>query len=517
MAEKIYTLWGSENKKFHSSDALFDYIYGKMGTGKGIIWDGYYFVDQMPENEELHRILNNCLPDERISFSARERFFHSIGRGSVEYVWLLENRKLNIVDAVVYPHEDEIECLFKKLGNMCEIITFGGGTSVTGGILPSGKKRFKISLDTKNLKHLSIDKDSMILEAGAGIRGPELENELRKFGLTLGNFPESFEYSTLGGWIATNAAGQESNRYGKIKDMVIGVRLITPSGTYTDHKVPAESAFFSVSDVSVGSEGTFGIISRAWLKLHKIPEKLYFKSFMFKSFLDGIETLKREFTSGKSPVVSRLSDEQETYLSMLAIKDNFWTRLFKFYLKGRDVFERGSLLIMMDDKKISMKDGINLGSMPAVYWYRTRYDRPYMYNELLKRGIIAETIETSVPWPDVPNLYKNVVSSFNEEVKNNGINGLIMCHASHEYVSGTALYFTFLFFSKNEREKYLNRLRNAVITGILDSGGSISHHHGIGTYMSDRFPLYKGNAYNLIKALKEKFDPENMLNPDIIK
>ncbi|MGC8672929.1 MAG: FAD-binding oxidoreductase [Thermoplasmata archaeon] len=517
MPEKIYVLWGDKNKKFGANNNLFNYIYKKLDIKNENVWDGYYFIDDLNRNEDLYRILKNCLTDEKISFDTKERFIHSIGRGSIEYIWLLENKKIRIVDAVVYPDEDEIECLLRNIGNDCELIAFGGGTSVTGGVLPTGMKKFTVSIDTKNFNFLSIDKESMILEAGAGIRGPDLENELNKSDLTLGNFPESFEYSTLGGWISTNAAGQESNRYGKIKDMVMGVKLVTPTGIYSDHKVPAESAFFKVSDISVGSEGTFGIITRAWLKLHKKPENLFFKSIMFKNFIEGIEVLKKEFTAGKSPIVSRLSDEQETYLSILAIKDNFLTKIFKFYLKQKKVLENGSILILMDDKKISMKDGINLGSMPAKYWYQTRFDRPYMYNELLKHGIVAETIETSSPWSNVEKLYKDVISSFNEEMERIGIKGLIMCHASHEYISGTALYFTFIFYSVNEREKILNLLRNAVITSMINAGGSISHHHGIGTYLTDQFPLYKGNAYSIIKSMKEKLDPENILNPGIIK
>jgi len=457
MAIEIYSLWGDERKIFKANEVLYNYIFKKLNAKKeNIEWNGYYSMENLNKNEELEKLLIQCLPKERISFDTKVRYYHSIGKGSVEYARLIEKKILKIVDAVIYPREEEIICLLKKIKNDAEIIIFGGGTSVTGGVLPSGLKKYSISLDTKNLDYFKIDTESMILEAGAGLRGPDLENRLKKMNMTLGNFPESFEYSTLGGWIATNAAGQESNKYGKIKDMVLGLELVSSSGSYADHKVPAESAFFRVSDIAVGSEGTYGIITRAWLKIHKIPERLFFKSYMFRNFEDGLLAIRNEIANGNAPIVSRLSDDEETKLSMLAIEDNALTKIFKLYLKERHVLDKGSILIVMDDKKINMGKGINLGSVPAKLWYKTRYDRPYMYNELLKHGIIAETIETSVPWSNASKLYKNVISSFYSEIKNLNIDGIIMCHASHEYISGTALYFTFLFYSKTEKERILN-------------------------------------------------------------
>lgn len=517
MENKVYFLWGKEGKKYDANVSLFNYIYDKLNKSKEIEWDGYYIIKDLEKSDELEKILKEILPENEISFDPVVRFYHSLGRGSFDYVRIIEKSKIKIVDAVIFPREEEIPDVFNKLKNVAEIITYGGGTSVTGGINPSKKKKYSISLDTKNLNVFNLDEESMVLEVGAGITGPELEKRLNEKNLTMGNFPESFEYSTVGGWIATNAAGQESNRYGKIKDMVIGIKLITPSGIFVDHKTPAESAFFKVSDIGIGSEGAFGIISRAWVKVHRMPEKIYYKSYMFKSFDEGIDALRDEFFNERIPIVARLSDEQETLLSILSIKDNFLTKLFKFYLKERHVLENGSILILVNDKKIDLKSGISLGSSPSKLWRNTRYDRPYLYNELLKYGIIAETIETSASWKDVKNLHKNVIDAFNEEVNKNSINGIIMCHASHEYLTGTALYFTFLFYSKNNKEENLLKLRETVINTILENNGSISHHHGIGTYLSDKFISYKGSEYDLIKIMKNKLDPENMLNPEIIK
>jgi alkyldihydroxyacetonephosphate synthase len=514
---RYYALWGEEGKRYETNQLLYDYIYRELGAPEKEIWDGYYLFDEPGKSDELYSILKKCLPEERISLDPMERISHSIGRGSVEYISLLEGKNLKIVDAVIYPREEEIECIFKELKNIAEIITFGGGTSVTGGVLPSGKRKYSVSLDTRNMNRFELDERSMILFAGAGLKGPDIENNLNQRRLTLGNFPESFLYSTLGGWIATNAAGQESNRYGKIKDMLLGLKMVSPSGKYSDHPVPAESAFYRIADIATGSEGVFGIITGAWLKVRRIPERLYYKAYMFRSFSEGIEALRQKFVYSNFPIVSRLSDEKETYLSLLTIKEGFLTNLFKRYLKLRNVLEKGSLLIIVDDKKISLEGGVNLGSMPAKLWKRTRYDRPYMYNELLRHGIVAETIETSVPWNSVIDLYKNVNGSFRDALRDNGIKGMIMCHASHEYITGTALYFTFLFYSEERREEYLKILRDSIIKSMIYSGGSISHHHGIGKYLRNELKEYKGSFYESIKMMKNYFDPDNILNPGVLE
>jgi alkyldihydroxyacetonephosphate synthase len=240
---------------------------------------------------------------------------------------------------------------------------------------------------------------------------------------------------------------------------------------------------------------------------------------MFHSFIEGIEALRNEFESSNFPMISRLSDETETSLSMLAIKDSFLTNIFKRYLDMRNVLKKSCLLILIDDCKRSyqaFKGGVPIGSAPAKFWYKTRYERPYMYNELLKRGVVAETIETSMLWSTVNTLYNNVIKTFNEVTAKNNIKGTIMSHASHEYKTGTALYFTFLFYSEKEKEKALYLIRHALLETILKSGGSISHHHGIGTMLNKELKDYKGDTYNLIRLIKKNVDPQNIINSGII-
>ena len=458
-------IWGREDRESASDKIILDYIKNRFGVGNAIEWDGIYRRKNLEENSELLSLISQCLPPDRISFRSEDRILHSMGKSAMEYASIMDGVDVPIVDAVVYPKEDEIECIMNKLRGKGMIISYGGGTSVTGGLKPNRQHGYAVSLDTRNLNVFNLDERSMVLEAGSGLLGPDIEKRLNEHGLTLGNFPESFQFSTLGGWIATNAAGQESNRYGKIRDMVLGIKMISPRGTFTDHVVPAES--------------------RAWLKVRRVPDRYYYKAYMFRNFSDGLEALRNEFASGRSRIVARLSDDQETSLSLLAAGDSAAYRLFRSYLRYRGVHDGGSILIVMDDGKIDIKGGIGLGSAPARMWARTRFDRPYLYNELIRYGIIADTIETSVLWSKAHDLYAAVVSA--------------------------------LFYSRKNKADTLRSLRSAIMNAILASGGSISHHHGIGQYLSDLLPAYKGSEFELISQLKHFLDPDNMLNPEIIK
>jgi len=519
MSNRWFALWGEEKYSEEVSPSLLSLVKDKVGFKReGSIWDGYYNVDDLPISSELSAVLSELISPEHISFDSVDRAKHSFGKGGIDYIRLMENKKARIVDAVVYPDEEEVGKIVRNAGKKFIIIPYGGGTSVTGGLTPEETEKFVVSVDLERLNTLVVDEKNYILEAGAGAKGPEIESMLRKFGLTLGNFPESFDYSTVGGWIGTNATGQESNRYGRARDFVLGLKIETPIGTFSDNIVPGESAFFKLSDIAIGNEGTFGIVTKAWLRLHKIPEKLYFKAYMFKSFSEGLESLMDKFKGGSVPIVSRLSDESETELSMATIEDSAANNIFKKYISFRGYGGQSAILIAMSDKKedVTFNHGLNLGSIPARYWYRDRFSRPYIYNELLKKGIVADTIETSATWDKLENIHKTTRQKFEETIQSLGIKGTVMCHASHQYVNGSALYFTFIFYSEKEMESNLFTIRDEMIRNIIKNGGSITHHHGIGKFYSQFLKDYKGRTYDLINAVKDFFDPDNSINPGIL-
>lgn len=520
MVEKFYVLWGEEGRAYKMTDQLLSFIIERLGmkdtTEK---WDGYFSQDILPENVELASILGNCISREHISFNAGDRFYHSVGKGGEDFAFILDEKKIRIVDAVVSPNEDELRCFIAMINANIGIIPYGGGTTVTGGISPGNDKRYYVSVDMKNINFLKIDKDNMMVTAGAGLKGPELEEKLNKEGLTLGHFPESFLHSTVGGWVATNAAGQESNRYGKIRDMVVGIEMVSPSGILSDRIVPNQSSYFRPLDIAVGSEGTLGIITKVSLRIRKMPKKLYYQSFIFPDFMSGVDALREAFTNEKIPLVARLSDEVETELSFMGMEETWKKNIFENYLKLRGVSERGSLLMVINEygKIKGIRGGVTVGSAPSRIWIEGRYDRPYLYNSLLKRKIIADTIETSVIWSGIRVVYNSVKESFYKEIERIGIKGIIMCHLSHEYTTGSALYFTYLFYSEKNKTEILKQLRETIVRTIIGNGGAISHHHGIGRSFRPFLKDYEGINYELIKSIKKTLDPEDIMNPGLIE
>jgi len=514
MGNAAYLLWGNEGEGLREKSDFVKIITGKMGTGTlNEIWSGYVDPGDLPRSEELAQILEKYVAEDRISFDPAIRVKHSIGMGGADYARILDGGLGRIVDAVIFPNEEEVSNILRSGERSIEIVIYGGGTSVTGGVTPQGKKKYSVSLDTSNLNFLKVDPSNLIIEVGAGVAGPKAEEEATRFGLTLGNFPESFYFSTIGGWISTNAAGQESNRYGRTRDMVIGVKMETPVGGFEDKVTPGESAFFKVADIAVGSEGNFGVVTRAWLRLSPRPGRLYYRTYMFPSFRDGLLSLRRSFSSGIKPMISRLSDDVETSLYLDSAGDSLLVRVFRRYVSARMHGRDGSMLVVVSEKRddLNFQGGINIGAIPAKYWYRERYLRPLVYNSLLKMGIVAETIETSAKWDLLGEIYDSSRKIFEEIVNDMRINAILMCHASHQYLTGSVLYFTFLFHTEKNREEKLREIRDALLKNIISKGGALSHHHGIGTLQNKFLADYKGSTLSLIRELKNYFDPNGML------
>ncbi len=474
---KINVLYGEDVKRNFSSE--YKYILNVLKPSELKQWDGCYDydIDSYTTNSGQ---LSEIVPENILSFDIHDRIMHSFGRSSPELL-SMKHKKLAIVDAVIYPNNQNIIKVIENLRKYdYKVIIYGGGTSVNGS-LSIGESKKVISLDTRNFKQFEIYNDYAI--AGAGITGPELENELNKYGYTIGNFPESFKYSTLGGWIATKATGQESNMYGGIENIVISSKMITSSGVYQDKIVPRESSGLQIKSIAIGSEGNYGLITEAAIKLFRKPGKRVFRSYFFKSFDVGLNALKslKEF-----PAVARLSDELETDIAINGSKNSTAKKILEKYLKLRGV-NKGSLLILVDNEgKTPLKNinGIRTGSIPSKNWIDERYSRPGIANILWKNGLVTDTLETSTDWGNLSKLYHNVISEFNRVKDTLNISGIIMGHVSHLYKSGACIYFTFILSLQNE-ESELKTVRDTIIRTFLKNGGAITDHHGIGTLFRD--------------------------------
>jgi len=445
----------------------------------GILWDGKVQVPDLPEDNKLKEDLSGILDQDKISLDPERRLIHSFGLSSVEIAGLKAGRYPEIVDAVVEPEAKDLPGLiaFLKSRKIYSII-YGGGTSVNGS-LHYKRKGLTIAISTDRLKEYRVVDNIAIV--GSGWKGGELEKKLNESGLTAGHFPESMLASTVGGWVATKAAGQESNYYGSIEDRTIGAVVVRSDGIIRDTISPRESSGLMAKDIALGSEGRYGVITEVALKVQSLPEKRFYRAFILRDFESGIDYMKK---LDGIPAVVRLSDAEETGFSLNNNEESFGIRYVRSRIRSMG-FEKPCLIIMIDndqDRIVKPPRSISLGRSPAVTWERDRFERPYLGNELWKRGIIPDTLETSAIWDNMATLHSTTLSEFEKVREARGFRGFIMSHISHVYKQGACIYFTFAIMSGNEIED-LSAVREAILNNFMTQGSPVTHHHGPGTLM----------------------------------
>jgi alkyldihydroxyacetonephosphate synthase len=457
---------------------------------------------------------------------------HAAGKGYPDLVRMRAGSPGEAPDAVVYPRtEEQVKRLLDRSGEAgVAVVPFGGGTSVVGGVEPiRGPFGSVIALDLSRLTRVGIDSRSMTAELGPGLRGPQVEEELARSGLTLGHFPQSFEYATLGGWVATRSAGQASTGFGKIEEMVLGLRCVTPAGGIESLPFPASAAGPQLRELLVGSEGTLGVITAATVKVHPRPNARRYEAWMFKGFAEGADTFRRLEQSGVAPDVARLSDPLETALSLeLTGSHSLRQRTGRAYLRFRG-YQQGCLAIVgfEGERKAVLRrraqvarllraaGGLSLGTSPGKAWERQRFAAPYMRDALLDNCIMAETLETAGEWSALMDLYAAVRGAIEDALRARGTTPLVMCHMSHLYPSGASLYFTFMAAQQEGAEiEQWRAAKSAATDAIVSSGGTITHHHAIGRDHAAWLPQEVGQlGVEVLRAAKQKLDPAGIMNP----
>jgi len=528
--------WGSENKEYglKNNQELLSFLEGLLETELKETYKIDYNHIKLPKITIPGNILYEIKAIAESSTEKHDRLTHCMGKS---YRDLLRIRHGDIdfaPDIVTYPKSsEEVEKLLQFANeNSLKIVPFGGGTSVVGGVETNHNKT--ICIDTKKLRRiLSIDKISKTAHVQSGILGPELEEILNREGFTLGHFPQSFEYSSLGGWIATRGAGQNSTKYGKIEDMVEALTVCYPHGKISTKITPATASGSDIKNILIGSEGLFGIITDAVMKLHYAPEARHYCGFLFKDFDKGIESLRRIMQNEINPSVVRLSDADETKALMKfssskkGIFNNLKKDLAKFYIKkkgyiGDDLcmlilgFEGSKERVKFDfQNSKKLIDGFYLGTSPGQSWFESRFELPYLRDDLLDFGVLVDTLETATNWSNLQNLYTKTKESIENAISSLGSKGFVQTHVSHTYNEGASLYYTFVAKTMPGQElRQWNTIKKAASDTIIKNNGTISHHHGIGI---DHAPWIKGEhgkeGVEVIKKLKEHFDPEKVLNP----
>jgi alkyldihydroxyacetonephosphate synthase len=462
-----------------------------------------------------------------------ERVVHAAGKGYPDLVRMRAGEPAGAPGAVVRPSgHEQVSALLQ----LCEsaslaVVPFGGGTSVVGGVAPlCGAHDGVLALDMGRMGAvLALDRQSHTVTVQAGMRAPALERHLSARGLTLGHFPQSFQYVSLGGCAATRSAGQASTGYGSIEKMVLGLRLAAPAGDIELPALPASAAGPSLRQLLIGSEGTLGVISELALRVRTAPSQRVYEGVFFEGFGAGVAWLRELAGEQALPDMARLSDEQETAVSLtLAGTGGVKGRLGRAYVNARG-YRGGCLAIVGFEgtrehvacrRKRALAlarahGGLAVGRSPGEAWLRSRFSAPYLRDELLTHGVMVETLETAVQWSGLGALHREVGAAIGGALGACGTPGLVMCHVSHVYESGASLYFTFLARQRDGDEiGQWRAVKDAASEAILAGGGTITHHHAVGVDHARWMERELGaGGVAALGALKAQLDPAAIMNP----
>jgi len=477
------------------------------------------------------RLFEDIVGKENLSVDTYERLKYSTGKSMTDIFKLRENRIAEISDLVLHPRDKED---VKKIVGLCNdkkipVHVYSGGSSVTAGLdCPEGG--VTLAMATHMNKLIRFNEKNQTITVEPGMMGPFYEDLLNhapeKLGTqkryTGGHFPQSFEYSSVGGWVVTLGAGQASSYYGDAYDLVISQEYVTPSGSFKTHDYPGTATGPKVNDIMKGSEGCFGVLVAVTMKVFVYcPEHSKAFSFMFPDF-ERAMTAARQICQGEfgMPAILRISDAEETDVAMKmyglekGILDAFMG--FKHLKSGHRCILMGKTEGEKKFKKNIAKQvhtickknkGLFLTGYPMKKWYQGRFSDPYMRDALNDFGVLIDTLETAVTWENVHDLHAQVrayIKRFPHTI--------CMTHASHFYRQGTNLYF--IFITKMNSLAAFERFQQGIIDCIEANKGSLSHHHGVGRMMAPWMEKHLGKEQMaVLKSIKNHFDPNGIMNP----
>jgi len=449
------------------------------------------------------------------------RLRHMRGKSLTDLLRLRDGELGGAPDLVLLPgsHEQVLDALAICSAARIAVVPFGGGTSVVGGLEPAADGFAGVAaLDLRRMNALvELDEQSRLAVLEPGLRAPEAEQLLGERGYTIGHFPQSFEYLTLGGAAATRSSGQASAGYGRFDELVLGMRLATPVGTIELGRAPKSAAGPDLRQLLLGSEGALGVITRLTVAVRPVPKARVYEGWRLESFAAGAAVLRQLVQDGPLPTILRLSDEAETALNLAGPSD-------------LGAGEGGCLAIVgyegdtadVEDRRAGatrLLEAAGAAPQPETgeRWVRDRYRGPYLRDALLDAGMIVETLETVTFWSGLARLYGRVSAALRESLAAQGTTPLVMCHISHVYPSGASLYFTVACAQLPDPVAQWRAAKAAASHAIIANGGSITHHHGVGT---DHVKWYREELGELgieaLAAVKRRLDPDGVMNPGVL-
>ncbi|MGW5281841.1 FAD-binding oxidoreductase [Streptomyces collinus] len=459
---------------------------------------------------------------EHVRTDTESRIRHTRGKSTPDLLRLRAGDVADVPQAVVLPatHDEVLAVLRACAAHGLAAVPFGGGTSVVGGLAP--ERSAFVALDLRRMNRLqAVDPVSRTAVLQPGLRAPEAEALLAEHGFTLGHFPQSFEWATIGGFAAARSSGQASAGYGRFDDMVLGLTLATPEGTVETGRAPRSAAGPDLRQLILGSEGAFGVITSVLVRVRPLPATRVYEGWRFASFAEGTEALRRLAQDGPRPTVLRLSDETETLIGLAqpdAIGAGPENGAGCMAITGYEGTAEETALRREQAAAVLTECGGTLaGTGPGERWAHGRYSAPYLRDALLDVGAFAETLETAAFWSRVPELYDAVRTALTETLTGAGTPPLVMCHISHVYENGASLYFTVVSAQGADPVAHWAPAKHAANDAVLAAGGTITHHHGVGTdhrdwYVREAGPL----GIEALLAVKRRLDPDGLLNPGVL-
>lgn len=516
--------WGSPD----AAQSLSDDLRALIGQAFGIAEQ-----TEPPLSESAVELRPSALrPADRVALSAvvgadamstedAVRLRHAGGKSTIDLLRRQSRTTQDAPDAVVEPatHDQVLAVLEHCATSGIAVVPFGGGTSVVGGVDPV-RDDFAtvVAVDLRRLDRLiDLDIGANTATLGAGLSGPRAEALLAEHGLSLGHFPQSFEFASIGGFAATRSAGQASSGYGRFDDMVQALTVATPRGTLQLGRAPASAAGPDLRELFLGSEGTLGIITDVTLRVHAIPEHTTHAAWTFPDFATGTDAVRTLVRLGLPPTVLRLSDEAETAVN-LAMSDSIGSRpdlsgclaIATFEGEHLDTLER----LAAARNVLETNGGTWRGPEPAEVWQRGRFAAPYLRDALLRAGAITETLETATTWSNLLALRDAVNTALTESLTGYGTPPLVMCHISHSYPTGASLYFTVACAKGDEPIEQWSAAKRAAGDAIVETRGTISHHHAVGRDHRRWMTAEIGDlGVEVLRAVKHTIDPAGVLNP----
>jgi len=493
------------------------------------------------ENRAFEEAIRAFLPAAAITADAQIRLRHGHGHTLEEMYAIKYERLERVPDLVVYPsREEHVVALVRGATrhDVC-LVPYGGGTNVSDALrCPADEDRLIVSVDMSRLNRiLWIDPTNLMACIEAGAVGRHIQEQLAAHGFTMGHEPDSVEFSTLGGWIATHCSGMKKNRYGNIEDLVLDVHLVTAGGELSRATVaPRESVGIDPRRLVLGSEGTLGIVTRAVVKIFPLPEVQRYDSLLFPSFDDGVAFMYELTRQGMEPASVRLVDNLQFQLSLtlkpkavgLAALKRKAERFFVTKLRGFDGARMVACTLVYEGsrdevaaqqravKRIARRHGgMRAGAENGRIGYQLTFGIAYLRDFVMKHYVLGESLETSVAWSRVLDLCDGVKRRVADEYTRRGLPGkpFISCRVTQVYQTGVCVYFYLAFYHKGvERPSdAFKELEHCARDEILRRGGSLSHHHGVGKLRRQFLPRVMSPAALAWNAeVKRAVDPTNV-------